>query len=93
MKRLDTLLESAKDIGAEFDRERARQYLASDRGLQALEEMNLDEKLQPLDQETSAGLERLLGDMLTTAEEENRAIDREEAEEAQEAQESRTTGQ
>ena len=85
LKRLAALRESVEEIGDEFDRERKRQYLASDKALEALRAMDLDEKMSPLEQETSEGLERIMAEMMKTAEEEYRALDREsETEAAQE---------
>ena len=86
LKRMDALQEAVKEMGDEFDKERAQQYLESDKALASLEAMDLDEKLEPLEKETSEGIERLLGEMLATADEENRMLDSQKKDEAEEAE-------
>lgn len=86
-KRLDELKNSVREMSEEFDRDRRQEYKAHDDAMKELETEDLDVKLGPIEEETIAGLENQLGELLDTVERQEETLDRMDAEDAAEAEE------
>ena len=85
-KRLDELKKAVGEMREDFDRDRAVEYAANDRAMEALAAEDLEAKMEPIQEKTIQGLEEQLGDVLEAAEQEEKIMDRMDAEDAADAQ-------